>query len=292
MGVLVFVFFLFHRAPLLFNPLDSARVMASDKAADYQALQQEYDQKAMARNVAATNYAHATKGTGSEVATAREAFMAADADVKDVRRRALGIVKGVFDDVKRTDTNYIFPTFILTYLPMGLVGLLIAAIFAAAMSSIAAELNALATATVIDFYRRHLRPQATDHQTLVVSRWATAGWGVFTCVVAVYAANLGSLIEVVNEFGSYFYGSLLGVFILALGFKHANGNGAFFGLLGGLATVALVAQWNGPDRAHLSFLWYNVIGAVAVALIGAIVSALTGGNSRNQVAAGQIGERA
>lgn len=289
MGVLVFVFFLFHRAPLLFNPLDSAKVMASDKAPEYQALQLEYDQKALARNVAATNYARAMKGADAELATAREAFVTADGEVKDVRRRALGIVKDVFGDVKRTDVNYIFPTFIFTYLPMGLVGLLIAAIFAAAMSSIAAELNALATATVIDFYRRHLKPAATDHETLVVSRWTTAAWGVFTCVVAVYAANLGSLIEVVNEFGSYFYGSLLGVFILALGFKRANGHGAFFGLLGGLATVALVAQWNGPDRVHMSFLWYNVIGAFAVALIGAIVSAMTGGNSRNQVAGGQLG---
>ena len=292
MGVLVFVFFLFHRAPLLFNPADSAKVMASDKAGEYQALQQEYDQKAMARNIAATNFARAADGADSERQAAREAFVAADAEVKSVRGRALGIVKGVFGDVKRTDVNYIFPTFILTYLPMGLVGLLIAAIFAAAMSSIAAELNALATATVIDFYRRHLRPQATDNQTLLASKLATAGWGAFTCVVAVYAANLGSLIEVVNEFGSYFYGSLLGVFILALGFKRSNGHGAFFGLLGGLATVALVAQWNGPDRVHMSFLWYNVIGAVAVAFIGSVVSLMTGGNSRNQIAAGRIGEKA
>lgn len=280
MGVMVFVFFLFHRAPLLFNPIDSARVMASDRAADYQALQQEYDQKAMRQNIAATNYARASAGDGSDVAAARQAFQDADASVRDVRSRALGIVKDVFGDVKRTDVNYVFPSFILTYLPMGLVGVLIAAIFAAAMSSIAAELNALATASVIDFYRRHLRPSATDAETLRASRWATGVWGIFACIVALYAANLGSLIEVVNEFGSYFYGSLLGVFILALGFKKSNGNGAFFGLLGGLATVALVAQWNGPDRAHMSFLWYNVIGAVAVAVIGAAISALTGGNRR------------
>jgi SSS family transporter len=292
MGVLVFVFFLFHRAPLLFNPEDASRVMASERAGEYRALQQEYDQKAMARNIAATNFARASSGSAVEEASAREAFVAADAGVKDVRRRALAIVKGVFGDAKRTDTNYIFPTFIFTYLPMGLVGLLFAAIFAAAMSSIAAELNALATATVIDFYRRHLKPHATDHETLRVSRWSTAGWGVFTCVVAVYAANLGSLIEVVNMFGSYFYGSLLGVFILALGFKRSNGNGAFWGLLGGLGTVALVARWNGPDSVHLSYLWYNVIGAVSVTLIGSIVSALTGGNSLNQRAAGQIGDRA
>lgn len=280
MGVMVFVFFLFHRAPLLFNPIDSARVMASDRAADYQALQQEYDQKAMRQNIAATNYARASAGDGSDVAAARQAFQDADASVRDVRSRALGIVKDVFGDAKRTDVNYVFPSFILTYLPMGLVGVLIAAIFAAAMSSIAAELNALATASVIDFYRRHLRPSATDAETLRASRWATGAWGIFACIVALYAANLGSLIEVVNEFGSYFYGSLLGVFILALGFKKSNGHGAFFGLLGGLATVALVAQWNGPDRAHMSFLWYNVIGAVAVAVIGAAVSAMSGGTRR------------
>lgn len=288
MGVLVFVFFLFHRAPLLFNPADSAKVMASDKAADYQALQQEYDAKALARNVAATNFARASGASDAERSSARQAFVAADTDVKDVRRRALGIVKSVFGDVKRTDVNYIFPTFILTYLPMGLVGLLIAAIFAAAMSSIAAELNALATATVIDFYRRHLKPAATDPETLRASKLATAGWGIFTCIVAVYAANLGSLIEVVNEFGSYFYGSLLGVFVLALAFKRSNGHGAFFGLLGGLATVAIVARWNGPDRVHMSFLWYNVIGAFAVAIIGLIVSAITGGSKSLSSAANRV----
>jgi len=208
-----------------------------------------------------------------------EAFVASDAQVRDVRQRATALVR---QETKTAyaDVNYVFPNFVIEHMPIGLVGLIIAAIFAAAMSSIAAELNSLATATVIDVYRRHLKPTAEDSHYLLVSKLATAGWGAFACVAALYAAQLGSLIEVVNRFGSYFYGSLLGVFILALGFKRANGHGAFFGLLGGLATVALVAQWNGPDRVHMSFLWYNVIGAFAVALIGAIVSAMTGGNSR------------
>jgi Na+/proline symporter len=155
---------------------------------------------------------------------------------------------------------------------VGLVGLIIAAIFAAAMSSIAAELNALATATVIDVYRRLLKPEATDQHYLRVSKWATAGWGVFACVMALYAAQLGSLIEVVNRFGSYFYGSILGVFILAIGTKRINGHGAFFGLIGGMTAVWLVAT-----TTRVEFLWLNVVGAVAVTVVGVLVSVLTGG---------------
>ena len=107
--------------------------------------------------------------------------------------------------------------------------MIIAAIFAAAMSSIAAELNSLATSSVIDIYRRLLKPTATDAHYLSVSKLLTGFWGIVACVVAIYAAGLGSLIEVVNRFGSFFYGSLLGVFVLALGFKRATGTGAFVG---------------------------------------------------------------
>ena len=120
-------------------------------------------------------------------------------------------------------------------------GLLIAAIFAAAMSTISGELSALSTATVIDFYRRFVRPEASDAHYLRVSRIATAFWGLFASVVAVWAAELGSLIEVVNRFGSFFYGSILGVFILAIGFPRATANGAFVGLIAGMGAVAWAA---------------------------------------------------
>ena len=126
-------------------------------------------------------------------------------------------------------------------MPVGLVGLIIAAIFAAAMSSIAAELNSLSTATVIDFYRRLWRTGASDAHYLTVSKLVTGFWGLVACVVAIYAANLGPLIDVVNRFGSFFYGSLLGVFVLAVAAKRATSRGAFWGLLAGMAAVALVA---------------------------------------------------
>ena len=163
-----------------------------------------------------------------------------------------------------------FPTFIATHLPVGVVGLLIAAIFAAAMSSIAAELSALSTATVIDFYRRFMKPAADDRHYLQVSRVATGFWGLFATAIAIWAAELGSLIEVVNRFGSYFYGSILGVFILAVGFPRATATGAFVGLIGGMTCVGLAARFT-----DVEFLWHNVTGAVAVVVVGLLVSAFT-----------------
>ena len=167
--------------------------------------------------------------------------------------------------------NYVFPTFILTQMPVGLIGLLIAAIFAAAMSTIAAEMASLSTATVSAFYRRFARKQATDRHYLWVSRLATGFWGLFASGVAVWAAELGSLIEVVNRFGSFFYGSILGVFILAVGFRHATANGAFVGLIAGMGAVAWAASFT-----DVAFLWHNVIGAVVVVVVGMTVSALEG----------------
>jgi SSS family solute:Na+ symporter len=134
------------------------------------------------------------------------------------------------------------------------------------MSSIAAELNSLATTSVIDFYRRWVKPEATDAHYLKVSRTATALWGTFACVVAAYAATLGSLIEVVNRFGSFFYGSILGVFLLAM-VPRARGTGAFIGLFVGMGTVAAVT-FGAPQ---VSYLWHNVIGALVVLGVGILL---------------------
>ena len=160
----------------------------------------------------------------------RDAFLASDARVQGASaRRPSTSSSEATGDARYNDVNYVFPTFITTRMPIGLVGLMIAAIFAAAMSASGGELNALATATVIDFYRRHFVKDATDAHYLRVSKLATIGWGLFACVVAMYAANQGSLIEVVNRYGSFFYGSLLGVFILAILTKRATARGAFWG---------------------------------------------------------------
>ena len=140
----------------------------------------------------------------------------------------------------------------------------------AATDTIAGELNSLSTATVIDFYKRHCRPAATDAHYLTVSKIVTGLWGLFACAVAVWAVELGSLIEVVNRFGSFFYGSILGVFILAVAVPLATGTGAFVGLIAGMGSVAWVASFT-----NVAFLWHNVVGAVAVVVVGTLVSAVT-----------------
>src|SRR5690606_27959371 len=137
------------------------------------------------------------------------------AEIEAIRAEALTMANEVTGQPSR-DVNYIIPRFALSELPIGLAGIFIAGVLAAAMSSISSELNSLATTSVIDFYRRWVRPEATDAHYLLVSKGATAFWGIFACVVATYAATLGSLIEVVNRFGSFFYGSILGVFLLAM----------------------------------------------------------------------------
>jgi SSS family transporter len=270
-GVLVFLFFLFRPAPMLFNLAYDQQVAGSARAGEYLALDQEFQGAMAARQEAALALAAAQSAetpAGAEAA-ARAEFAARNTDVADVRLRAIALVRDVTGNQDFQDVNYVFPTFVTQYMPVGLVGLFIAAIFAAAMSSVAAELNSLSTATVIDFYRRLFKPSATDAHYLRVSRVATMFWGVFACVFAVFAADLGSLIEVVNIVGSYFYGSILGVFMLAIGVRRANGWGASVGLVSGMLTVALVSHYT-----PIVFLWLNIVGAFTVVAVGYAVSLL------------------
>ena len=278
-GVLLFTFYLFNQPPMLFNPEHAREMQESARAGEYQALEQEFGRAFEARRAAAAALGEAGDDARPEAAAA---FSRASAAVKDLRLRAAAMIvdvtgddkyKGVTGDTPAADVNYVFPTFVTTRMPIGLVGLIIAAIFAAAMSSIAAELNSLATATVIDIYRRLIKPEASDAHYLRVSKIATLGWGLVACAVATVAVGLGSLIEVVNRFGSIFYGSLLGVFVLALTFRRATGTGAFVGLLAGLATVVTFAFH--PSTKGISFLWHNPLGVIVVLVVGVIVSLFT-----------------
>jgi SSS family transporter len=269
-GVLLFLFYLFTPPPMLFNPEHEQRVKAGPRAAEYAALEARFTAAHQARREAAERFVAADRGAdAAAVAETREAFRAREAEVRAARRDAAALVRQATGDRAFTDVNYVFPSFVMRELPVGLVGLIIAAIFAAAMSSISGELAALSTATVIDFYRRHVRVEASDAHYLAVSKVATGFWGLFAVMVAVYAAQLGSLIEVVNRFGSFFYGSILGVFLLAIGVPWATAAGAFWGLLAGMASVAAVAS-----LTPVAFLWHNVVGVAAVLVVGAAISSV------------------
>jgi Na+/proline symporter len=201
-------------------------------------------------------------------------FHRAETDLLAVRKQA-----GELAEKGYNDTNYIFLSFVTGYLPVGIVGLIIAAIFAAAMSTISAEINSLATVTVIDLYQRHFRKNATDRQYLNAARLATAFWGIYAVWFAEQGRNLGSLIVAVNMVGSLFYGSLLGVFVVAFFLPRADGNAAFYGLLAGEAAV--LATWR---FTSVSFLWYNAVGCIVVV---AVVWLLTATSKRGSLAKAQ-----
>jgi Na+/proline symporter len=262
-GVLIFVFYVFHRPPLLYNPAHE-RAVAQQRGIAYARLNLEYQFALTSRDSAARRIVSAPDSAARRLAVLD--FKGSEIHANALRRDALAMAASTTGEPSR-DVNYVMPRFVIDHLPIGMVGLFIAAVLAAAMSSIAAELNALATTTVIDFYRRWFRPEGSEEHFLMVSKTATGLWGIFACIVALYAASLGSLIEVVNRFGSVFYGSILGVFLLAM-IPWARATGAFIGLIAGMSAVLSVIVF----APAVSFLWHNVLGAMTVVIVGSLLS--------------------
>jgi SSS family transporter len=257
-GTMVFVFFTFQKPPLLFQPVEMERVRADPR---YPEVQRNYDEAYAKQQQAADELVHAH---GAEEADARNRYRTAQRELNEAHAAGEKLVGPDFHD-----TNYIFLSFVTNYLPAGLVGLIIAVIFTAAMSSTSGEINSLAAVSVIDLYQRHIRKDASDHHYLNASRIATVFWGVYAVIFAQYGKNFGALIEAVNIVGSLFYGGLLGVFVLAFFFKRVGGAGAFFGVLAGEAAIFSAYLFT-----SISYLWYNVIGCVVVILVGVLVSSL------------------
>ena len=270
-GVLVFVFYHFHPAPLLWNPVELKKLERQAPAAELLAVRGRYEAAQAARREAAEAWVK------SRTPEAEAAYKAAVADLGSARGDAVKMVERMDGGARYNDTNYIFPSYILAHLPRGLAGLVIAVIFAAAMSTLSGEFNSLATATMVDFYKRFVGSSASEARELLSSRILTAFWGGFACLVALRAGQLGSAIEVVNRFGSYFYGSILGVFLLAVLAPRAGARGAFYGLMIGMASVFAVSRYTA-----VHFLWYNVVGAVTVFVSGLVITALSAGPPRGQ----------
>ena len=259
-GALLFVFYQFEKPPVVFNPVALERLA---QARDVSQLEADYDEAFEIRKEAAQNFADALGGTRED--KMRRSFLQADADFSGVRSEVLGLIRE--SEPGFSDTNYVFPTFVLTKLPVGIVGLILVAIFAAAMSTVESELTSLSTATVVDFYQRYVRREAEDSHFLAVSRVATLFWGGFATFCALYMGRLGSAIEAVNRIGSNFYGPILGVFVLAIGARRANGHGAFAGVLLGIVAVQLTARYS-----EISYLYYNLVGTVVSVVLGYVIS--------------------
>jgi SSS family solute:Na+ symporter len=251
-GAMVFVFYVHTQPPLVFHP---QAMKALERQAGFSQLKHEYDAAFAQRKAAAQRLD-------------LSAFREAHGRVDEIRGRALALAGQAMGQERVNDTNYVFLWFVVHHIPAGVVGLIMAAIFAAAMSTISAEINSLATVTMVDIYRRFLRREERDGHYLASSRWLTLFWGVYAIVTALYAQNLGSLVEAVNRLGSLFYGTLLGVFILAFFFPRVKGTAAFLAMI--LGEAAVIAVWRSTD---LAFLWLNAIGCIAVVASGCLLSA-------------------
>ncbi len=259
-GAMVFVLFVFDKPPLLFQPVELKRVQADPR---YPSVQERYDRAFDSRKQAAEDYLTAQRaGTAEAEEQSRKRFDSAQVELNNAHAAGEQLVGKDFHDV-----NFIFLTFVTNYLPVGVVGLVIAVIFTAAMSSTSGEINSLAAVTVIDLYQRHIRKEASDHHYLNASRWATLFWGIYAVGFAQYGRNFGALIETVNIVGSLFYGGMLGVFTLAFFFKKVGPNGAFLGVLAGEAAIFAAYFFT-----KISFLWYNVVGCIVVICAGVVFS--------------------
>ncbi len=267
LGVFMFVSYHFVQPPLNFNE-DYHRTLTEEAGDRYGDLERRYDTAFLARKDAALAVKQARDEGNPVLLNAAEAqYLRTERNFRELRAENHALLKSVLGKNPSSEVNYIFPSFIIRYAPAGILGIILAVIFAAAMSSFSSEINALASATVIDFYKRYFRKSASEAHYLRASRGATLFWGAFSTLAACFAGQLGSLIEAVNLVGSYFYGPILGVFLLAFLVKRCSGRGAFWGLLAGQAAVLAVAQYT-----SISYLFYNVVGAVVVVAVGAAIS--------------------
>ncbi len=266
-GALLFVFYQFERPPVLFDPamLDRARVERPAEMAETEA---RYAAAFQERREAALAF------TGSESAAGRERFLAAQARFDDVRADAIRTVTGIRGE-PWTDTNHIFPSFVFARLPAGMVGLILVAVLAAAMSTVESELSALSTASVVDFYRRFRRKPASERHFLRAGRVGILFWGAVATTAALYMGRLGSAVEAVNRVGSFFYGPILGAFVLAAAFPGRGARQAFPAVLAGVAAVWVADL---APRAlgvpGVSYLYYNLVGAGVTVVVGLGLGAL------------------
>ena len=271
LGALVFVFYTFERAPVFFNQAEWRQRVAGPDGARFRAIEERHDVLHAERRAAARAWLDARDGGDARVAAdARAAMLAAQKQVDAVRREAKAALTAADPRVKTKDSDYVFITFVLTQLPSGLVGLLVAVMFAAALGSKAGELNALGTTTTIDLWRQFRPLAAADEARNVrTAKWFTAAWGLFAIAFALFASFSENLIEAINILGSLFYGVVLGIFLVAFFARRVGGTAVFFAALVAQALVIVLYA-----SLSISYLWYNLIGCAACVLLALVLQAL------------------
>jgi SSS family transporter len=267
-GAMVFVLYQFVTPPLFFNPVEEQNVKNSIYSEEYIELENDYDRIFKEKQVKIREMLGAIE-TGSEIEITEKTndVLAKQEEATVVREKAIDLIKETNPDADTNDTNFIFITYITTFLPIGLIGLVLAAILSASMSSTSAELNALASTTVIDIYKRMIKKDAADSHYLKVSKLSTILWGIYAIVFALFASQLGSLVEAVNILGSLVYGTILGIFLVAFYLKKIGGNASFYAAL--IAELVVLYCYL---FTSIPFLWYNVIGCLLVIILSFILN--------------------
>jgi SSS family transporter len=280
-GVLVFVFFQFEKPPLHFNTANVEKVTRSALASDFRQLEAQHSEIAAQKVVAMRQLMAAMQAdSDSELASAKNQITSLTQASQALQSKADSLILRAAPDAETRDEDYVFITFVLHYLPVGLVGLLLAVIFAAAMSSISSELNALATTTVVDIYRRNFVRQRGDRHYLRASQWFTVLWGMLALLFAEFASLFENLIQAVNIVGSLFYGVILGIFTTAFFLKKVRGRAVFLGAI--LAEMIVIGVYLLDTYGHykIGYLWLNLIGCSSVMLLSWILEvSLSGKNS-------------
>lgn len=265
-GVMVFVSFQFNKPPIVFNPPTLIPQEIVDEKLN--PIEAEYDQvyeekRTLLVEMSATDYS----GDFSEIEKLQN-------KQNELRANYKAELSAIDKDYEEKDSDYIFLTFVLNFLPKGLIGLLLAVIFSAAMSSTAGELNALASTTTIDFYKKFWSKTEDEKRDLRISKLLTVMWGVLAIIIALTAGLFENLIQLVNILGSLFYGTILGVFLLAFFFKFVKANATFIAALVGQATVLSLHALTVMEKLELSYLHYNIIGSLVVITVGVLVQGI------------------
>jgi len=274
-GVMVFVSFQFNKPPIVFNPVSIEMTKAEE--ASLLRIEKEYDAVFEKKKLILADVQRETNPEANKMIYELQTTQ------DFLRNKYKNLLFEIDPGYEKKDADYIFLTFILNFLPHGLIGLLLAVIFSAAMSSTAGELNALSATTTIDYYKKFWSKSDDEKKDLKISKLLTVSWGILAIIIALTAGMFENLIQLVNILGSLFYGTILGVFILALFFKFVGGKAALIGGIVGQLTVLLVHFLQTFNIIELSYLMYNFIGCAAVIIIGVLIQKLLGAEKKKSL---------
>lgn len=269
-GILVFAYYQYHTPPLFFNEAEVNKLEQSEHRETYKGIMQKHEQISQEKTLVIQNLTSALdQDDETKVDGIRSQLQEYNNQEKVLREDLVKLMKKNDVEADTNDNNYIFLRFVIDVFPKGLIGLLIAIIFLASMGATASAINSLSSTTVIDIYKRFVKKGADDAHYLLASRISTLCWGIFTVIIALYANKLGNLLEAVNILGSLFYGTILGIFLVAFYAKSISGRAVFIAAL--ITEVIIISLWK---MDIMAFLWLNPIGAALVILFGFLIQAL------------------